>query len=64
MNEEQNEKGMIGLSIPDPIFCKGCPQYWQSDCRAYLMPHSEEERTFRSRRLPNGSSMKCSVNKH
>jgi hypothetical protein len=44
--------------------CNGCPQWYLSECRAYCMPHSEEERAFRSRRLPNGSSMKCEVNKH
>lgn len=27
--------------------CELCPQCWQGECRAFLVPHSEEERKHR-----------------
>ncbi len=33
-------------NVPDSV-CEGCGQNWQSQCRAYEMPHSEEERKHR-----------------
>lgn len=36
--------------------CLGCPQNWENICRAYSMPHSQNEREFR---LSNGGGMNC-----
>ncbi len=35
------------LKVDDKV-CEGCPQNWEAVCRAYSMPHSEEEREFRT----------------
>jgi len=36
------------LKDVDDSVCEGCSQNWDGECRAYLMPHSDEERKSRS----------------
>jgi len=35
--------------------CKGCYQLWKNECRAYSIPHSDEERKYRNTNL----QLKC-----
>lgn len=38
-------KNMI-KDVPDEV-CNGCAQLYEGECRAFQMPHSEEERQAR-----------------
>ena len=33
--------------VPDST-CKGCPQSWQGECRAFLLPHTDVEMAHRN----------------
>lgn len=38
-------------AVPDSV-CEKCTQLWEDECRAWEMPHSEEERLSRKVELP------------
>jgi len=44
--------------VPDSV-CEGCPQNYQGECRAYLVPSSDEERLHRLRLNAEGSFLNC-----
>jgi len=44
--------------VPDSV-CEGCPQNYQGECRAYLVPTSDEERLQRLRLNAEGSFLNC-----
>ena len=39
--------------------CEDCPQNWQGTCRAFNLPHTEEERLHRTSQDADQGKMTC-----